>query len=104
MSGCTACKAKAFGPPLARPGLILPTYMPLLLISLLLFVMVVFLIGSVAFKLAGLGTLPEVLSSLSANLVRLAFLSTVWQSKWVLLPLSIFVVWASWRIGIRVIR
>ncbi|MGH9900167.1 MAG: hypothetical protein ACRD4L_15085, partial [Pyrinomonadaceae bacterium] len=38
------------------------------------------------------------------NLVRLAFLSSVWQSKWVLLPLSIFVVWASWRIGKKVIR
>lgn len=103
MSGCTACKAKAVGPPLVRPKLILPTYMPLLLSGLLLFMTIALLVVSIVFKLIGLGTLPEVLSSLSVNLLRLAFLSVLWQSKWVLLPLSVVAIWTGWRVGSRVV-
>jgi hypothetical protein len=112
--GCAACGARAVGDPLPRPAHILPAYgRPLLLVvigTLMVLSFIVEMIFAVVKQpLAAVSRLEEswiipvdLWSLLIAALV--AAERAAWHLKWVLIPVSLVVLWSSSRIYKSMLR
>ncbi|MGI9105497.1 MAG: hypothetical protein ACR2G4_04525 [Pyrinomonadaceae bacterium] len=96
---CAACGAHAVGPPLARPEKELPSYLSALGVGASGALLVMVFFGN-----ALLALFERKPFSLEFWNVLAAGETAAWRLKWLALPLSLAVVWASARVCARIMR